>query len=62
MAKQKVEVNKYQNISGVTQNVIGFGVVEPEGIIETKATLLNPNFKKLEKSKSEQKRLDSLKS
>jgi len=35
---------KYKNISNQTQALIGFGVVEPDGIIETEEEINNPNF------------------
>jgi len=35
---------KYKNTSNQTQELIGFGVVEPDGIIETKEEINNPNF------------------
>ena len=38
-------MNKYRNISKQTQTLIGFGIVEPEGTIETGIKINNPNFK-----------------
>jgi len=35
---------KYRNISKQTQDLIGFGVVDPDGIIETTQKINNPNF------------------
>ena len=42
---------KYKNISKQTQTLIGFGVVEPNGLIETKNKINNPNFKLVEVEK-----------
>jgi len=39
---------KYKNTSNQTQSLIGFGVIDPEGIIETKVVINNPNFKLVE--------------
>ncbi len=36
---------KYRNISNQTQTLIGFGVVEPNAVIETENEINNPNFK-----------------
>ena len=44
---------KYKNISKQTQTLIGFGVIEPEGTIETQEKINNPNFKLVEESKEE---------
>lgn len=43
-----IEKKKYKNVSGVKQLLIGFGEVEPEGIIVTSKVLENPNFKEVE--------------
>lgn len=39
---------KYKNKSKYTQELIGFGVVEPNEVIETKREINNPNFEKEE--------------
>lgn len=36
---------KYQNTTEVEQNVMGIGLVEPNGTIETSRVIENPNFK-----------------
>lgn len=48
------ETNKtYKNISGTTQELIGVGLVEAGGTIETSAILNNGNFELVVKPKVE---------
>ena len=47
---------KYKNISNQTQELIGYGVVEPDKVIETKEEINNPNFELVqEETKSKKK-------
>lgn len=46
---------KYKNISNQTQELIGFGVVKPDGIIETKKEINNSNFELVSERKEEPK-------
>lgn len=40
-------MNRYRNISGVEQSVIGFGIVKAGQVVETSLLLENPNFEPL---------------
>ena len=42
---------KYKNISNQTQELIGFGVVKPDAVIETNEIINNPNFELVEETK-----------
>ena len=42
---------KYRNKSNQKQELIGFGVVEAGGTIETKKRINNPNFELVEETK-----------
>jgi len=41
-----------------SQNLIGFGVVEPNGVVATKDLINNANFEKVEMKKTEEKKED----
>jgi hypothetical protein len=45
---------KYKNISKKTQTLMGFGIVKPEGTIDTKIKINNPNFKLVEEKPAEE--------
>ena len=42
---------KYKNTSNQTQELIGFGVVRPDEMIETQDIINNPNFELVEETK-----------
>lgn len=46
---------KYRNISKKKLTLIGFGTVEPDGIINTKQEINNPNFEKVSEVVKKQK-------
>lgn len=49
---------KYKNKSKQTQELIGYGVVEPDGIIETEREINNSNFELIKEiNKKEDKKI-----
>ena len=42
---------KYKNTSNQTQELIGFGVVKPDEMIETQDIINNPNFELVAETK-----------
>jgi hypothetical protein len=54
---------KYKNISKKKLTLIGIGIVEPEGIINTKQAINNPNFIKVSEvvKKVEDKKIKKIK-
>jgi len=38
-------MNKYENVSGVDQSLVGYGVIKAGAIVEVPFLIENPNFK-----------------